>query len=129
MDMAYAPADDPKIAIAMVVENAGFGGANSAPIARRVFDFWLKGQYPSEEDLAAVQLAKAPVPIGKPRTVAEMPWPAAVGVPGAATAPATSAAIAAATATTAATAVAASATVAAIRKPPAAASKQIQIVH
>jgi hypothetical protein len=35
--------------------------------------------------MAAVQLAKAPVPIGKPRTVAEMPWPAG----GNATTPAT----------------------------------------
>ena len=33
--VAYAPAEDPKIAIALVVENAGFGAANAAPIARR----------------------------------------------------------------------------------------------
>ncbi|MDB5945437.1 MAG: mrdA, partial [Ramlibacter sp.] len=45
---AYAPADDPKIAIAMVVENAGFGAQNAAPIVRRAFDYWLMGQYPSE---------------------------------------------------------------------------------
>ena len=38
-----------------IVENAGFGAAAAAPIARRVFDYWLMGQYPSEEDLAAVQ--------------------------------------------------------------------------
>ncbi len=72
---AFAPAEEPKIALAMIVENAGFGAANSAPIARRVFDFWLNGQYPSEEDIAAVRLAQAPAPIGKPRTVADMPWP------------------------------------------------------
>ncbi len=74
--MAFAPAEQPQIALALVVENSGFGGANSAPIARRVFDYWLKGIFPSEEDLAAVQKAQAPAPIGKPRTVAEMPWPA-----------------------------------------------------
>ena len=72
---AFAPAEEPKIAIAMVVENAGFGSQNAAPIARRIFDYWLLNQYPSEEDMAAVQKAQAPAPIGKPRTVAEVPWP------------------------------------------------------
>jgi penicillin-binding protein 2 len=36
--IAYAPAEDPKIALAMVVENAGFGAAAAAPIARPVAD-------------------------------------------------------------------------------------------
>jgi penicillin-binding protein 2 len=72
---AFAPLENPKIALAIIVENAGFGAQNSAPIARRVFDYWLTGQYPSEEDVAAVQTAKATAPIGKPRLVAEMPWP------------------------------------------------------
>ena len=73
--VAFAPADDPKIALALVVENAGFGGANSAPIARRVFDYWLLKQYPNAEDMAAVQKGQAPAPIGKPIPVAQMPWP------------------------------------------------------
>ena len=68
--IAYAPADDPKIALAVVVENAGFGAAHAAPIARRVFDYVLMGQYPSEEDLAAVQKGQAGAPIGKPRNAA-----------------------------------------------------------
>jgi penicillin-binding protein 2 len=72
---AFAPADDPKIALAIIVENAGFGAQNSAPIARRVFDFWLLNQYPSVEDIRAVQQAQAPAPLGKPRAVAEVPWP------------------------------------------------------
>ena len=74
---AYAPADDPKIAIAMVVENAGFGAEFAAPIARRVLDYWLMGQYPSEEDMAAVSKGLASTPIGKPRLVSEIPWPPA----------------------------------------------------
>jgi penicillin-binding protein 2 len=74
--MAYAPAEDPKIAIAMIVENAGFGAQNSAPIARRAFDYYLMGLYPSEEDLAAVKLGKATTPIGKQRGV-EAAWPPA----------------------------------------------------
>lgn len=72
---AYAPADDPKIAIAMVVENAGFGAQYAAPIARRAFDYYLMGLYPSEEDLAAVRAGKAPAPIGKQRNAAEAAWP------------------------------------------------------
>jgi len=74
---AFAPAEDPKIALAMVVENAGFGSQNAAPIARRIFDYWLLNQYPSVEDIAAVQKAQAPAPIGKPRSLAEVPWPPA----------------------------------------------------
>ena len=71
---AFAPVENPKIALALIVENAGFGAANSAPIARRVFDFWLKGIYPSEEDVLAVQKAQAPAPIGVPRMVADLAW-------------------------------------------------------
>jgi penicillin-binding protein 2 len=73
--VAYAPADDPKIALAMVVENAGFGAEHAAPIARRVLDYWLAGLYPNEEDMAAVSKGQAAAPIGKPRLVAEVPWP------------------------------------------------------
>ena len=73
--IAFAPADDPKIAVAAVVENAGFGAANAAPITRRLFDYWLLGQYPSEEDLAAVRKGQAAGPIGKPRNAAEVAWP------------------------------------------------------
>ncbi len=75
--MAFAPADKPTIALAVVVENAGFGAEHAAPIARRVFDYRVLGQYPSEEDMAAVRVGKAAAPIGKPRTAAEMPWPPA----------------------------------------------------
>jgi penicillin-binding protein 2 len=70
--MAFAPADDPKIALAIVVENAGFGAAHAAPIARRVFDYVLLGQYPNEEDLLAVQTGQAAAPIGKPRDAASV---------------------------------------------------------
>lgn len=75
--IAFAPADDPKIAVALVVENAGFGAAHAAPIARRVFDYWLMNQYPNDEDLAAVRKGLAAAPIGKPRTVVEVGWPPA----------------------------------------------------
>ena len=73
--IAFAPADDPKIAVAVIVENAGFGAAHAAPIARRVFDYWLQGQYPNEQDMAAVKAGQAGAPIGKPRAAADVPWP------------------------------------------------------
>ncbi len=42
--VAYAPAENPKIAVALVVENAGFGARAAAPIARQVFDYYLLGK-------------------------------------------------------------------------------------
>lgn len=71
--MAYAPADAPRIALAVLVENAGWGAGVAAPIARRVFDYWLLGEYPSEEDLLAMQKGLATAPLGKPRELSEVP--------------------------------------------------------
>lgn len=45
--IAYAPADNPKIALAVIVENAGFGAQSAAPIARQVFDYYLLGNKPA----------------------------------------------------------------------------------
>ena len=45
--IAYAPAEDPKIAIAVLVENGGHGGSTAAPIARAVFDYYLLGKLPA----------------------------------------------------------------------------------
>jgi penicillin-binding protein 2 len=69
---AFAPLEAPRIAVALVVENAGFGADAAAPIARRIFDYVLLGQYPSEEDIAATQRGESKTPIGKPRTVEEI---------------------------------------------------------
>jgi penicillin-binding protein 2 len=41
--IAYAPAEDPTIAISVLVENGGFGAAAAAPIARKVLDAYLLG--------------------------------------------------------------------------------------
>ena len=69
---AFAPAENPQIALALVVENAGFGAAQAAPIARRVFDYVLLGHYPNEDDLQAVKAGQAAAPMGKPREVANV---------------------------------------------------------
>jgi penicillin-binding protein 2 len=79
--MAFAPAEAPTIALALIVENAGFGSQNAAPIARRVFDYWLTGRYPSVEDIAAVQKAQATAPLGKARSLSDLAWPAAGTAP------------------------------------------------
>jgi len=44
--IAYAPAEAPTIALAVLVENGGFGAQAAAPIARMVFDYYLLGKLP-----------------------------------------------------------------------------------
>lgn len=46
--IAYAPAENPTIALAVIVENGGFGARAAAPIARQVFDYWLLGKEPAK---------------------------------------------------------------------------------
>jgi penicillin-binding protein 2 len=41
--ICFGPVDDPKIAVSVLVENAGFGATNAAPIARKVLDAYLLG--------------------------------------------------------------------------------------
>jgi len=52
--IAFAPVESPKIALAVVVENAGFGARAAAPIARTVLDYFLLGKLPAA--------ARKPVP-------------------------------------------------------------------
>ncbi len=73
--IAFAPLEQPRVALAVVVENAGFGAAHAAPIARRVFDYLLLDQHPNPQDLAAVSAGQAGAPIGTPLKASEMPWP------------------------------------------------------
>ncbi|MBL8341214.1 MAG: penicillin-binding protein 2 [Rubrivivax sp.] len=77
--IAAAPLEAPTVALAVVVENAGFGSEAAAPIARRVFDYLLLGQAPSAEDLALTRQGRSAAPVGVPRRAAELPLP---GVPG-----------------------------------------------
>jgi penicillin-binding protein 2 len=44
--IAFAPADQPKYAIALVVENGGFGASAAAPIVRQTLDYLIQGQWP-----------------------------------------------------------------------------------
>lgn len=73
--VAFAPFEEPTVALAVIVENAGFGAAHAAPIARRVFDYLLMDLYPNAQDMAAVQKGQAGAPIGTPLRASDMPWP------------------------------------------------------
>ncbi|HOA92457.1 MAG TPA: penicillin-binding protein 2 [Quisquiliibacterium sp.] len=58
--MAFAPAHQPRIAVALIVENGGFGAQAAAPIARKVFDYVLLGKVPGEPPAARAGGARAP---------------------------------------------------------------------
>jgi penicillin-binding protein 2 len=52
---AFAPVDKPRIAIAIVVENAGKGGEQAAPIVRKALDYYLLGKRPAAKDTTKVE--------------------------------------------------------------------------
>ena len=56
--IAYAPAQDPKIALAVIVENGGHGGSAAGPIARKVMDYYLLGKLPEVEPASPEEIAK-----------------------------------------------------------------------
>jgi penicillin-binding protein 2 len=73
--VAFAPLEAPQVAVAVIVENAGFGSMAAAPIARRVFDYLLTGTYPSDEDIVLTQQGKSTAPVGTPRPARDVPLP------------------------------------------------------
>ena len=56
--IAYAPAENPAIAVAVMVENGGHGSSVAAPIARAVFDYYLTGKRPGNMKLEADDAAE-----------------------------------------------------------------------
>ena len=54
--IGFAPADDPKIVVAVMVENGGHGGSTAAPVARKVIDYWLLGKLPTATVLPAPEV-------------------------------------------------------------------------
>jgi penicillin-binding protein 2 len=57
--IAFAPADKPRIALALIVENGGFGAAAAAPTARKAFDYYLLGKRPIDKDKPPVEKTDA----------------------------------------------------------------------
>ncbi|QTD89905.1 penicillin-binding protein 2 [Burkholderia anthina] len=65
--IAYAPVDHPQIAVALVVENGGWGAQAAGPIARRVLDFYLVDRKnPQNESAAVAAAASATEPVNAP---------------------------------------------------------------
>lgn len=86
--VAFAPADNPKIALALIVENVGFGASFAAPIARKAMDYYLLGKRPAPP--TPKDGAKpAAAPKTAPATPAVAPAPAPVVQAAAAAVPAT----------------------------------------
>lgn len=54
--VGYAPAEDPTIAVAVVVEHGGYGGTTAAPIARKIFDAWILGTMPELPESPEISL-------------------------------------------------------------------------
>ncbi len=73
--IALAPIEAPRVALAVIVENAGFGAAAAAPIARRALDYLITGVVPSEADIAAVPRGEGGPPSGTPRPAAAYALP------------------------------------------------------
>ena len=73
--VAFAPVENPQIAVAVIVENAGWGAGAAAPIARRLFDYMLLGQVPSEQDIVATRAGTSAAPIGTPRHLQDLVLP------------------------------------------------------
>jgi penicillin-binding protein 2 len=66
--VAFAPAEDPKIAVAVLVENGGFGAAAAAPIARSMMDAYLLPRLPRATKPDAAPGAEPEAP-ARPRRV------------------------------------------------------------
>lgn len=65
--IAFAPVDKPRIAVAVLVEHAGFGAQSAAPIAREVIDTYLLGPQAAQSQNAAKPAApRPPADIAKP---------------------------------------------------------------
>jgi penicillin-binding protein 2 len=50
--IVFAPVEEPRIALAVLVENGGFGARTAAPIARTVLDYFLLGKQPAQTERA-----------------------------------------------------------------------------
>ena len=84
--IAFAPVEDPKIAVAVLVENGGFGAAVAAPIARKVIDAYLLGPdaVTDSKKPAGAPATPAPAAHTPPAHTASAPPPPALAGPKAA---------------------------------------------
>lgn len=57
--IAYAPADDPQVAVGVIVENIGFGGTTAAPIASLMIEQYLRGEITRPEVISFVRAQRS----------------------------------------------------------------------
>jgi penicillin-binding protein 2 len=78
--VAFAPADDPKIAVSVIAEHAGHGGSAAAPIARQVMDQYLLGQilYQAPPEPGAPRPTIPPPAVLPSSTMSVVPPPPAI---------------------------------------------------
>jgi len=62
--VAFAPVDNPQIAVAVIVENGGSGSGVAAPIARKIIDTYLSGLEVADEEPAEPTVAANNTPEG-----------------------------------------------------------------
>lgn len=64
--IAFAPADNPKIALAVIVENGGWGVSSAAPIAKKALDYYLLGKTDDDKTAGVVQKTDTSPEEGEP---------------------------------------------------------------
>ncbi len=74
--IAFAPADNPKIAVALIVENGGWGAQAAGPIARRVLDYYLVDRLKPGVEAAAVTAAASATEDASAPVIGTAPQPA-----------------------------------------------------
>jgi penicillin-binding protein 2 len=68
--IGFAPADNPTIAIAVMVEGGGYGSSTAAPIARTMFDAWLLGKMPEDPNKPGIEDSQSVVAVANGPTAA-----------------------------------------------------------
>ena len=63
--IAYAPVEDPQVAVGVIVENAGYGSSTAAPIASLMIEQYMRGQIASPQRQARIGLVRAYRSIGR----------------------------------------------------------------
>ncbi|MGN8106723.1 penicillin-binding protein 2 [Paraburkholderia sp. 22098] len=79
--IAFAPAEQPKIALALIVENGGWGAEAAGPIARKVLDYYLVGKNKPGAEAAAVAAAASATEDASAPEVGGAPAPQEAGQP------------------------------------------------
>ena len=59
---AYAPYENPRLVVTVILENAGGGSSNAAPLARKVMDYYLNQRLPQVEKYNATIQQKEDLP-------------------------------------------------------------------